>query len=242
MFKDVLKRFAFLFVFLPALPAMWYGCQYALYLGQIEPIGASLSEAGLSNYEVTFFGSFTFTEILFESIDRIKIAIENFLSIVIKIISFFIMSFISLWIGYHPSRRHEIKNFIYLKYSALKFYYSYNYKTPKPIKILEYYYFTTFTLVLLTIGFAFIHNAYNKGQKSIKENLYLIYVKKDYSFTGTVTEGDKKYKAYKIVCGNYKCIGLDLDMNRNTTFLPEQYKQNFDYKKFKEQFEEKKKS
>ncbi|HBM7892594.1 TPA: hypothetical protein L0H18_001818, partial [Acinetobacter baumannii] len=56
MFKDILRRFAFLFVFLPALPAIWYGCQYAFYLGQTEAIGASLAEAGLSNYEVTFFG------------------------------------------------------------------------------------------------------------------------------------------------------------------------------------------
>ncbi|MFW2757848.1 hypothetical protein ACN6RC_18490, partial [Acinetobacter baumannii] len=69
-----------------------------------------------------------------------------------------------------------------------------------------------------------------------------IYIKKDYSFSGTVTEGDKKYKAYKIVCGNYKCIGLDLDNNRNTTFLPEQYKQNFDYQTFKDKFKEKKSS
>ncbi|PXA49483.1 hypothetical protein DMB35_20290 [Acinetobacter baumannii A424] len=59
MFKDILRRFAFLFVFLPALPAIWYGCQYAFYLGQTEAIGASLAEAGLSNYEVTFFGSLT---------------------------------------------------------------------------------------------------------------------------------------------------------------------------------------
>ncbi|KQE33424.1 hypothetical protein, partial [Acinetobacter baumannii] len=174
--------------------------------------------------------------------DKIKIAFHKLILIFIKVISFLTLMFISLWIGYHPSRRYEIKSFIYLKYSALKFYYTYNYKTPKPIKLLEYYYFTIFVLFLLTIGFAFIHNAYKKGEKNIKENLYQIYIKKDYSFSGTVTEGDKKYKAYKIVCGNYKCIGLDLDNNRNTTFLPEQYKQNFDYQTFKDKFKEKKSS
>lgn len=242
MFRDILRRFAFLFVFLPALPAIWYGCQYALYLGQTEAIGASLAEAGLSSYEVTFFGSLTFTEILFESLDKLKIAFDNLVLIFIKVILFLSSLFISLWIGYHPSRRHEIKNFIYLKYSALKFYYAYNYKKPKTIKLLEYYYFTIFILFLLAMGFAFIHNAYKKGEEDINENLYLIYAKKDYSFTGIVTEGEKKYKAYKVVCGNYKCIGLDLDNNRNTTFLPEQYKQKFDYKKFKEQFEKKKNS
>lgn len=242
MFKVILKRFAFLLVFLPALLVICYGCQYAYYLGQTESIGALLAEVGLNNYEVTFFGSLKFTVLLFESFDKIKLALDNLLLNFIKVISFFILSFISLWFGYHPSRRHEIKSFIYLKYTALKFYYTYNYKTPKPIKILEYYYFMIFILLLSIIGFALIYNAYKKGEENIKGNLYLIYEKNDYSFTGTVTEGDKKYKAYKIVCGNYKCIGLDLDNNRNITFLPEQYKQDFDYQTFKEQFKEKKNS
>ncbi|WP_336928349.1 hypothetical protein [Acinetobacter oleivorans] len=242
MFRVILKRFAFLLVFLPASLVIYYGCQYAFYLGQTESIGAWLAEAGLNNYEVTFFGFLKFTVILFEFLDKIKTTLDNLLLIIIKSISFLILSYISLWIGYHPSRRHEIKSFIYLKYTALKFYYTYNYKTPKPIKFLEYYYFIIFIFLLFILGFALIYNSYRKGEENIKENLYLIYEKNDYSFTGTVTEGEKKYKVYKIVCGNYKCIGLDLDNNRNITFLPEQYKQNFNYQKFKEQFKEKKNS
>ncbi|ALJ88466.1 hypothetical protein [Acinetobacter baumannii] len=55
MFKDILRRFAFLFVFLPALPAIWYGCQYAFYLGQTEAIGAKYLGILISPYNYASF-------------------------------------------------------------------------------------------------------------------------------------------------------------------------------------------
>lgn len=238
MFKDILKRIAYLFVYLPALPAIWYGCKYAFYLGQTEPIGATLAEAGLSNFEVTFFGFLTFSEVFFEIISRLGSALFSSLIELSKLIFFLILCFIALWVGYHSSRRHEIKRFIYLKHTEFKFYRTYKYK-PQRLKFLEYFFSIYTVIILLIIAFAFIHNSYEKGKEQIKKSLYTIYEKKDFSNTGIVTENNRKYKVYKIVCGSYKCIGLDLDKNQNTTFLPEQYKQNFSYKNFKEHYKKK---
>lgn len=232
MFNDVFKRLAFLIVYLPGLI---YGCQYSYYLGLTEPINANLAEVGLSNNEVLFFGLISTSLMLFEIIDKIF----NYLSYIPYFIGYVILCFLSLYLGIHESKRSRFRPYLHEKFFELKYYFTYrnqSTKTNQPIifiiKLITVYFFW----ILFLIAFLMFSASYRNGVNEVKKIVQEIHGEKNTLLIGSVSENNIKYKAYKLVCGSYKCIGLDLDKNRNVTFLPENYKQDFSFKKFSEDY------
>lgn len=232
MFSDVFKRVAFLIIYLPGLI---YGCQYAYYLGLTEPINANLAELGLSNNEVLFLGLLKVIIIIFDFIDTITEISHKSLTHIFYFVLYILICFLFSYFGIHKSRRHNFRSYFSNKYYELKYYFTYLHK-PVKLNPLISFISTYFIFIVLIVGFSFVAKCYYEGINETKKNVYELYGANNNLIVGTVSENSIKYQAYKVACGSYKCIGLDLDKNRTVTFLPENYKQDFSFKKFSEKY------
>lgn len=232
MFSDIFKRLAFLIIYLPGLI---YGCQYAYYLGLTEPINANLAEAGLSNNEVLFLGLIKFIIMIFDFIDAITKTLSTPFMYLTYLVLYILICFLFLYFGIHKSKRHIFRSHLLDKYHNLKYYFTYSHK---PIKLnpLISFISTYFIFILFVIALSFITKCYRDGIDEMTNVVYGLNSGNNNLTVGVVSESNIKYKTYKVVCGSYKCIGLDLDRNRTVTFLPENYKQSFSFEQFSKNY------
>lgn len=236
-----IQKFRFFAFFLVYFPAFIYGYQYAYYLGLTEFLGSDIAEIGLSSHEVLFSGFIFFIGLLFERLNTIL----NQLLIILCVLSLLLISIpILLYLGIHPSKRKSSIHFLKSEYVYLKSKY-------KPIndRFLNIILSSQFALLIFFFGFSLLNHSLNQGKKESIDNIQQLYAfqqrceesanitEHECNFSsiknvGVVTQNNHSYKVFKILCGSYKCVGLDIESNQNITFLPENYRKNFDIQEF----------
>ncbi|WP_315079808.1 hypothetical protein [Acinetobacter guillouiae] len=211
--ENLLKRISFFLIYLPALI---FACQFAYYSGICEPLRVQIATLGLNYSEVSLMG-YLKTSIL---------ALETFNEtawIVLYIVIFTFIAFGLHMLAVHPSERKNESHRI----DAL--YYQFKFNLPhwkfSIIKFLNSFlgvcliYFCIFLFTILIIL-----NFYAKGKKELITEYKRIKANTTCEYKeGYVSVNNKIIRTTPILCGNYKCYGIDLDSKQIITYLPENY-------------------
>lgn len=219
--ESFLKRISFFLIYLPALI---YGCQIAYFSGISEPLGIDVASLGMNYFEVSFFGYLNLSNSFLENFNKLMWFILGF-------IIFFYLAFFLYMLAIHPSekenQKHKIKALIFGLEFQIPIIYSNFIKMMNSFWATTTIYFIIFFLSLLLI-LAF----YSKGKKDIISTVEQIKTSQvcEYS-TGYINQNNDRFRVKPILCGNYKCYGINLDKLEVITYLPEDYSQFLDIPK-----------
>lgn len=219
--ESLLKRISFFLIYLPALI---YGCQIAYFSGISEPLGIDVASLGMNYFEVSFFGYLNLSTTFLENFNKL-------LWFIFGLVIYFCLAFSLYKLAIHPSekenQKHKVKALIYGLQFEIPIIYS------KFIKIMSSFWATTTIYFMIFIfSLLLILTFYNKGKKDIINTVESIKTSKvcEYS-TGYIKQNNDQFRAQPILCGNYKCYGINLDKLEVMTYLPENYSQFLDIPK-----------
>lgn len=210
---NFIKLFSFFVIYLPALI---FACQFSYYTGIAESIGLDISSLGMNYAEVTFMGYMNI------SVDILKI-ITNILWFIIFLVIYLILLLLLHWLAVHPSARQDEKH----HFSSIKHYLKYEWPTFKAQTSISlskfssvaliYFFLFLFTLLLISIFF-------KKGQQEITNTVNNIFNTTSCTYEmAYVTQNNTLTLVQPLLCGHYKCIGIDIKNKTAITYLPETY-------------------
>lgn len=215
--ENLLKRISFFLIYLPALI---FACQFAYYSGICEPLRVQIATLGLNYSEVLLIGY----------LDTSNLALESFNELMLSLLKLMFFLFIALLfhiLAVHPSERnnerYRIKALCYQiqfnlpewKFSIVRFLNSF-------LGIFLIYSFIFLFTILIIIHY------FDNGKKELITEYKRIQTNTTCEYKeGYVSVNNKIMRTAPILCGNYKCYGIDLDSKQIITYLPENYSRPF---------------
>ncbi|WP_179998042.1 hypothetical protein [Acinetobacter sp. YH12239] len=213
--ESFLKRISFFLIYLPALI---YGCQIAYFSGISEPLGIDISSLGMNYFEVSFFGYLNLSTTFLDNLNKLVLLIA--FSILYLAIAFLLHV-----LAIHPSEKENEKFRVDALLSSFEFQKPIIYS--KFVKMVNSFWFTTTIYFFIFIfSLLLILTFYNKGKKDIISTVDKIKTSEICEYTtGYIKQNNEQFRVKPILCGNYKCYGINLDRLEVITYLPENYSQ-----------------